>query len=525
MKNKRLIVKIESLLNKTPHYGFIIIFLTVFLMILSTILAKSTGEVIYNSIDPVTLNKTQNVFELQNYLSLEVFFRLLNNGLLNFSGMSSVVMVLVTVMAFGVAEKSGFLYTFFKNLLFHVPKPIVTVSLVTVAILGNVTSTGTLNAGNIVLLPLSAFIYLGNDRNPLAGIAAVFASIFGAYTINILLTADVFLLNSITASITRETLEGYTLVTSSDRTLMFALVIGTVVTISLLTEKYIIKILPVYELHLFTYHKITVNEKRGFLAALIVTAAIVLTYGYWITPKTIIDAPGSGILLGEYNPTTTTYITQLLRSPFISYFIIHVSYLLIVSGSVYGLVSKRFKSVSDIIKSSVVAIADHAEYFVLAFIVSQFIFVLYDSNLSLYFLLKLTDMVKDGSVFTMITILIIITAIANLLVPSSATKWSVMAPIIIPIFISASVNPIVAKSAFQIGESITNTLSPVMPYTIFTYTLFDIYAKKTKQHCGNGTYFKLTVPYSIILGIVLTIIILVFILLNIPLGSGTNIYL
>ncbi len=525
MKNKRLIIKIESLLNRTPHYGVMLILLTLFLVVLSYILSKTTGQIIYNSIDPVTLNKTQNVFEINNYLSLDGLLKFINNGLLNFSNMNSVVMVLVTIIAFGVAEKSGFLYTFFKSLLFNVPKPVVTVSLVTVAILGNITSTGTLNAGYIVLLPLSAFIYIGNDRNPLAGIAAVFASIFGAYTINVLLTADVFLLNNITTSVSRETLSSYSLFGFSDRTIMIALVIGAIATISFLTEKYIIKILPVYELHQFSYHKITVNEKKGLIAALIVTIVIVLSYIYWLIPSTIINAPGAGILLGDYNPATTTYVTQLLKSPFISYFIIHVSYLLIISGSVYGLFSKRFKTVSDIIKSSVVAIADHAEYFVLAFIVSQFIFVLYDTNISLYFLLKLTDMVQEGSIVSLVVTLIFVTAIANIMVPSSTTKWSVIAPIIIPIFISASINPVVAKTAFQIGDSITNTISPVMPYTIFAYALFDIYAKKTRQHCGNGTYFKLTVPYSLALGVVFTIIMLVFVLLNIPFGNGINIFL
>ncbi len=525
MKNKRLIIRLESLLNKTPHYGVLLIIATIIVVITSFILSKTTDQFIYHSIDPVTLNKSQNLFAIKNFLSVEGLLSLLNNGLLNFSKMTTTVMVLVTIIAFGVAEKSGYLYTLFKSMLFNVPKPIVTFVLVSVAILSNVTSTGILNAGYIVLLPLSAFIYMGNSRNPLAGIAAVFAAIFGSYSINVLLTASTYLLNNITTSVARETVSEFAVITSTDRTLMTLLVIVAITAITFLTEKYIVKILPVYELHQFSYHKTSENEKRGLIAAIIVSVIIVLSYIYWLLPPSLIDLPGLGLLLGEYNPATTTYLTQFLKSPFISFFVIHVSYLLIITGSVYGILSRRFKSVSDIIKSSVVSVADHAEYFVLAFILSQFIYILFDSNISLFILIKLSNMIDEGSVTTLVISLILISAVSNLLVPSSPTKWSIMAPIVIPIFIASSVNPVVAQSAFQIGDSITNTVTPIMPYTIFAYALFDIYAKKTRQHCGNGTFFKLTVPYSIVLGIVFTITLLVFTLLNIPLGSGTNIFL
>ncbi len=525
VKYKRPIIRIESLLNKTPHYGLVLLIGIILVMILSFIMSKTTGEFVYQSIDPVSLEKTQNVFVIENFLSFDNFLGFINNGLVIFSGMSSTVIILVTIIAFGVSEKSGFLYTVFKKLLFNVPKSIVTVALVTLGVLSNVSSTGILNAGYIVLLPLGAFIYMGNGRNPLAGIAAVFAATFGGYSINVLLTSHTLVLNNITESVASEVLNNYAVLGDSNRTLMFALIVVVVLTISWLTEKYIVNILPIYDLEVYTYHRITTNEKRGLIAALILTFIMALIYIYLLLPPSLIDLPGSGKLLGDYDIVTTSYVTQLINSPFTEYFVIHISYYLILAGFVYGIFSHKFKSLNDMIKSSIVSVADHAEYFVLAFILSQFIYVLYQTNISLYFLLKLTNLVQDSSVLVMVISLVIVTAIINLFVPSSSTKWSIMAPIIIPLFVSASVNPVLAQSAFQVGDSVTNTLTAVMPYTIFAYTLFNIYAKKTKQHCGNGTYFKLTVPYSGALIVTTTLTILVWVLLNIDLGSGVSIYI
>lgn len=526
VKNKkRLIIKIESLLNKTPHYGVLLVVGIFLLMILSYILSETTGSYVYNSIDPRTFTKAQNTFEIKNFLSIEGLISFMNNGLLNFSKMNATVIVLVTIIAFGVAEKSGFLYTLFKSLLFNVPKPLVTVVLVSLALFSNISSNGVLNAGYIVLLPLGAFIYMGNDRNPLAGIAAVFAGIFGAYSINALLTHSVYSLNNMTTNVAKETLQNYAITGASDRYLMITLSIVAIAIITFLTEKYIVKILPVYDLHQYSYHKITKNEKKGLIAAIIVSILIIMSYAYWLVPKTVFDGPSSGILLGDYDPTKTTYLTQLINSAFINSFIIHISYILIVTGAVYGLVSRKFKSLSDVIKSSIVSVADHAQFFVLAFLLSQFVFLLFNSNINLFLVLKLGEFVQGNSVVTLVISLILVSAIANLFVPSSTTKWSILAPIVIPIFIKESINPMLAQSVFQAGDSFTNIVTPVLPYTIFAYALFDIYAKKTKQHCGNGTFFKLTFPYSIALGIAFIIVIVTFIMLSIPLGIGTNVFI
>ncbi|MFV0499842.1 MAG: AbgT family transporter [Bacilli bacterium] len=526
MRNKRLIIRVENLLNKTPHIGMVIIIGIVLVMVVSAIISKFTGEIIYMAVDPQTLQKQQNIFEVKNYLLPENFMHFISEGLYNFSSLTSSVTILVTIIAFGIAERSGFIYTLLKKVLFNVPRHIVTMLLVLVGILSNVSSTVELNAGYLFLLPLSAFIYMGNGRNPLAGIATMFAAIFAGYNINILVTNHTLFLNDITTSIVNTTLSNYTISGDDNRIIMAVLIIISTIVITYITEKYIVNILPVYDLEVYTYHKITDNEKRGLFVAIVYSLVSIIAYSYFIIPKSVIDMPGSGLLLGNYNPVTTTYLTQLIRSPLFTNFAIHISYYFIIAGALYGIFSKSFTAVNDVVKAAVVSIADNAEYFVLAFLLSQLTFIMYDSNLALFVILKLISLVPlSGSLLTMAVILFVTTAIINIFVPTSVTKWAVIAPIVIPSFVGMVVNPLFAQTVFQLADSATNTISIMMPYTIFAYVLFNIYAKKTKQHCGNGTYFKLTFPYSITLCVTYLLVIVVWILLNIDMGPSVPLYL
>lgn len=526
MKSKRLIIKIESLLNKTPNIGILFIIGIFLTIVLSAIVASLTDQFVFVSVDPETLQKQQSVFEVKNYLIPANFLSFVSGGLYSFSSFSSTVTVLVTIIAFGIAEKSGFIYTVLKKLLFNIPNHIVTILLVLIGILSNVTSSVELNAGYVFLLPLSAFIYMGNGRNPLAGIATMFAAIFGAYNINILLTSHTLLLNEITETVVKGALPKFEISGADTRYIMMVLVVISTFIIVTVTEKYIVNILPLYELDIYTYHRITDEEKRGLYVAVIYTIISGLGYVYFLMPKHIIDLPGSGLLIGSYNPDNVSYLTQLLQSPLFTQFAIHLSYYFIVAGTLYGIFSKKFASFSDLIKSSVVSVADNAEYFVLAFLISQFMFVMYDSNLALLFIIKLTALIPhSGSLVAVALITLLVVAIANIIVPSSVTKWTIIAPVILPFFVSNLINPVFAQTVFQVADSATNSISVFMPYTIYAYVLFNVYAKKTKQHCGNGTYFKLTVPYSLALLGTYFIIVALWVGLNIDLGPGVQLFL
>jgi aminobenzoyl-glutamate transport protein len=74
--------------------------------------------------------------------------------------------------------------------------------------------------------------------------------------------------------------------------------------------------------------------------------------------------------------------------------------------------------------------------------------------------------------------------------------------------------------AYRIGDSITNPLTPLLPY----FPILLGFAKKYDKNVGMGTMISNMLPYSVTFGIMWTIILIVFILLNLPLGPGGGIY-
>ena len=66
----------------------------------------------------------------------------------------------------------------------------------------------------------------------------------------------------------------------------------------------------------------------------------------------------------------------------------------------------------------------------------------------------------------LIILLFIISAIATLFLPASISKWSIISPIAIPVFMNAGITPEFAQIIFRFGESVTMGLTPIMAYFV-----------------------------------------------------------
>ncbi|MBV1822147.1 AbgT family transporter, partial [Bacteroidales bacterium MSK.15.36] len=111
---------------------------------------------------------------------------------------------------------------------------------------------------------------------------------------------------------------------------------------------------------------------------------------------------------------------------------------------------------------------------------------------------------------------IILESIINIFVGSASAKWAIMAPIFVPMFLILGYNPAVTQMAFRIGDSITNPISPL--FVFFPALL--AFVRKYDEKAGMGTIISNMIPYSLVFGIFWTLLLIVFIIFNIPLGPG-----
>jgi len=109
---------------------------------------------------------------------------------------------------------------------------------------------------------------------------------------------------------------------------------------------------------------------------------------------------------------------------------------------------------------------------------------------------------------------ILVTSVLNLFMGSASAKWAIMAPVFVPMFMIMGYSPELAQNAYRIGDSVTNIISPLLPY----YPIIIAFARKYKPDLGVGTLISLMLPYSLAFLICWAILFAVWYLFGLPIG-------
>src|SRR4051794_25461011 len=215
---------IERVGNKVPSPAIMFLYLILFIMALSAVLAamdvSATDEVVTpvptqqlrdlrdalgGSVVPYDLNTLQPVelpdytvatktFEVQSMLSVPGLRFLFSAFVANFSAFGVVSVTLIAMAGVGVAEKAGMMGALIRSLVKVSPKGLLAFVIILVGVLSSVAS----DAGYLILIPLGAAAFLSVGRHPLAGMAAAFAGVGAIFGVNILITPVDSMLTEIT---------------------------------------------------------------------------------------------------------------------------------------------------------------------------------------------------------------------------------------------------------------------------------------------------------------------------------------
>src|SRR5690606_7883796 len=89
---------------------------------------------------------------------------------------------------------------------------------------------------------------------------------------------------------------------------------------------------------------------------------------------------------------------------------------------------------------------------------------------------------------------IVVSAMVNLMLGSASAQWAVTAPIFVPMLMLVGYSPEVIQTAYRIGDSVTNIITPMMSY----FGLILAFATKYVKNIGIGTIISMMLPYSIL---------------------------
>jgi aminobenzoyl-glutamate transport protein len=431
----------------------------------------------------------------------------------NFTSFAPLGVVLVSMLGIGVAERSGLLSATVRALVLGASPRIVTVAIVFAGVISNTAG----EVGYVVLIPLAGAVYYSLGRHPLAGMAAAFAGVSGGYSANLLIGSIDPLLAGITEEAAQLIDPAY-LVNATASYYFMAVSTFLVTAIGSLVSLYIVEPkLGAYDasradpgvLKADGAAPLSGQERKGLGVAGLAVLAV-----FGLMALTLV--PEWGVLR---DPETG----DQLRSPFFTGFAVWILLFFLVVGFAYGRVVGTVKNDRDVIDGMASGLSTLGLYLVIVFFAAQFVAIFNWTNLGAITAVNGAVFLQDTGLTGpgVFVLFIAICALVNLMIGSASAQWALTAPVFVPMLMLVGYSPEVIQTAYRIGDSTTNIITPMMSY----FGLILAWATRYDKKIGIGTLIAMMLPYSIFFTIAWTILFFTWVFgFGLPVGPGSPTY-
>lgn len=455
----------------------------------------------------VTHPATNELIEPVNLVSRNGLHRILTEMLDNFTGFAPLGTVLVAMLGIGVAEQSGLIGTGLRLLVISAPPKLLTFVIVMAGVLSNTAS----EVGYVLLVPLSAIIFLAVGRHPIAGLAAAFAGVSGGYSANLLLGTIDPLLAGLSEEAAQIIDPSYLVNPAGNYYFMFVSTFFIAIAGTWVTEKIVVPRLGSYkgDAEAEKIRDLTSDEKRGLWYAVITTVVLIGLVLFGLIPENgFLREAGTG---------------SVLRSPFMRGIVAFIFIYASIAGIAYGIGAKTLRSDTDVMKGMGKAMSALGIYMVLVFFAAQFVAYFKWTNLGLIFAIEGAEMLRASGLgpIPLMIAFIFLSALINMLMGSASAKWAIMAPVFIPMFMLLGYTPELVQAAYRVGDSVTNIISPMMSY----FALIVAFMEQYDEKAGIGTVVATMLPYTIIFLVMWMILLILWLIFGIPVGPGAPLFL
>ncbi len=487
---------VERIGNKLPHPFMLFCLLSIFIIILTSILSFFD----ISSTNP----KTGEEIFINSLLSREGVQFIFTSVVKNYMDFPPVGLVLVTMFGVGLANRAGLLPMLIYSGVTKVPKKILTFVVFVAGITGSITS----DANYIVFIPLVAMVYYSLGRHPIAGAAAAYAAAGAGYDVSLLVTSGDAIFAGLTTEAARiinpnfyvSPIDNYYFAVAS----VFVLALLGTFLIDKIIEPRLQQTLNIdKDIQKFDFHKPTPTEINALKHTFIVFVCFMAILF---------------IILYPQNSPLRNDQGGLVPSPFLQSFVAILFLFFITMGITYGYSVGKIKELKNIPSLMAETIKDIAPTLTLFFVISQFIAYFRYSNLGEYIAIN-GSIFLENTQFTgymLMIAFILMTAFLNVFMTSGTAQWSLMSPIFVPMFMLIDYHPAFTLAMYKIGDSTTNIISPMSPY--FSVAL--VYMQQYKKDLGIGSLMSIMLPLSLGLLCIWTILLLLWVFFGLPFGPG-----
>ena len=503
--------KFKGFKTLNPLMTFLILIL--FVILLSGFLHLIGFEATYNKINIETGEYVVTSESVESLFSLSGIKYIFTSTVSNFTAFTPLSMLIIVLIGIGIMEKSGFIKTTFTILTKYCKKYTITFWLILISVLLSITG----DLGYVIMIPIAALLFSYGRRNPILGIVAVYAALTCGSGISLFMTSTDSEMLRFTLANALNIDPNYGLGTMIYLFLMVATIIIISVIITVITERISANQVDRYE---FKDEKKELRlgrrEYRGLIFSIAAGTIYLLIFIYNIIP----GLPLSGALL-DYSQNF--YIDKLFshNSFFSNGFVFVVTMFFIILGLFYGIGAKTIKNQNDFCEDLSHSLDGTGKTLIIILLGSILINVFKKSNIGVVLGITLSNILKNGNLTgaSLIIVLFLISAVTTLFNTNSTAKWAILSTAAVPAFMNGSLSPEFAQVIARFGESTTLGITPLLAY----FTIYIAYIEKYNQNddpISLGKTLKYQLPYSLIVGASLLLILIGWYLIGLPLGIG-----
>ncbi len=505
---QRFLNYIEKIGNSLPHPITLFALFAFAVVILSATCAFLDVSAAGETINPSTMELEKQVVSAVSLLTREGLSYMLTSAVSNFTSFAPLGVVLVTMLGVGFAEGSGYLSALIRRAILSTPRGIVTPMLVFLGVMSNIAS----DVGYVVLIPIGAVIFKAYGRHPIAGLAAAFAGVSGGFSANLLIGTIDPMLAGISTEASHLVNPFYT-VQATDN--WFFMIVSTFLIVAIgtfVTDR-------IVEPRLAAPDKIepdSISREMGDLERK------ALRWANWTLLAILLFIAACCIPANSFlrNPQTGS-LTE--NAPLINGLIPLIAIIFLVPSIVFGLITRKYKGEKDVCSQMSENMSAMGSYIALSFFAAQFINYFSYTKLGTILALKgaewLGSVAMPGPV--LMVLFILFSALINLVMGSASAKWTILAPVFVPMFMLLGYSPQLTQVAYRIGDSCTNLITPLMAY----FSMIVVFAKKYDNSSGIGTIISTMIPYCLFFLLGWSALLILWMLLGLPLGPGAGLLL
>ena len=462
----------------------------------------NTGEIL--EIPDFTVQ--QQTIPIRSLLTVEGIRHIFTSFQPNFTGFTVLGVIFLAMLGAGVAEQAGMMNALIRKMVAVTPAGALTFALILVGVISSLAS----DAGYLILIPLAATAFASVGRHPLAGLAAAFAGVSAVFTVNFIPTPTDAMLTEVTNAAIALT-GGKPLTLGANLYWNIASSIIMVIVATFVTSRIVEPRLGKWDPAegdadaTATAQELTPEQEakglRWALYAFLAMLALVLL---------LLLPPGAPLRRPDGQITGNAPIMDSLLFLITTFFL--------VTGIAFGKAVGTIKGSSDVIKYATKTFGTLGGMVLMFLAISQFIAFFNYSNMPTVIAVNLAEILQRANIgaLPLLLLMTIVITFLNLIIPGGVPKWAIFAPIFVPLFTRLGVAPESVLAAYRIGDSPTNVITPLMVYLAVVLQ----FAQRYQKNAGIGTIIALMLPYTIAIAVAWLILLVIFFVLNIPLGPG-----